>query len=255
MALRYQVASRPIRAKFGKRLASSRRSGRISDVAGSSSNTITTIGGRADAAAPAPDFASACGVIRSLTGEKSRNSARKTAGAAPSTVNTERAGTARAYSAAAPAPRASESGTQQLGLLRQRALEDLQQQRRHQQGDQGQHHDGAGLAGDQPREEHEQRQHQRRHQHEREREDQYVAGRVVARDEERRVLAQDVEQRLHEGQRPQPGELQRRHGQRRRQVRHPRTDASNSTRVPEGSSSRLWTSKRSSRQRSKCARS
>ena len=243
-----------MRAKFGKRLASSRRSGRISDVAGSSSNTITTIGGRVAAAAPAPDFASACGVTSSLTGEKSRNSARKTAGAAPSTVNSERAGTARAYSAAAPAPRASETGSS-TSASRQRPLEDLHHQRRHQQRDQGQHHDGAGLAGDQPREEHEQRQHQRRHQHEREREDQYVAGRVVARDEERRVLAQDVEQRLHEGQRPQPGELQRRHGQRRRQVRHPRAVASNSTRVPEGSSSRLWTSKRSSRQRSKWARS
>src|SRR4051794_39478798 len=94
VALRYQVASRARRPNAGKRFASIVSPGPISEIAGSSSTTTRTTGGVG--AGPAADATAAAGRSSPAIGEKMRNSARKTSGAGPSTVRTDRTGAARA---------------------------------------------------------------------------------------------------------------------------------------------------------------
>ena len=103
--------------------------------------------------------------------------------------------------------RAARADQQCDGDRERRAAEQVadrwQHERRDQQGDEHEHRPPP-VAAQRP---HDQRAHQRWHERVAEREDQDVAGRVPARDEELRVVLQQVEQRLSERQRPQAAEV------------------------------------------------
>ena len=106
VALRYQVASRAKRARFGNSAASTVPSPASIVVSGSSSMTTCTIGVE-ERAGPATEPTASPGSTSSRTGEPSRKSSTTTTGAGESMVRKERAGAARAYSTAAAAPTAA----------------------------------------------------------------------------------------------------------------------------------------------------
>ena len=83
-----------------------------------------------------------------------------------------------------------------------------QQDRRREQADEHELQGVAERGPDLPRQPDEQREQRRRHERDDEREHDDVGGRAPARDEELRLVAEQVEQRLREGERPEGGEMQ-----------------------------------------------
>ncbi len=122
-------------------------------------------------------------------------------------VTNVRTGAARAYSARCPA-----AGEQRDRHGDRRAAEQLaerrQQDRRGEQTDEDELEGVAQGRLDASREPDREREQRRRHQRDDEREQHDVARRAPAHDEELRLAAEQIEQRLRERERPQGGEVE-----------------------------------------------
>ena len=208
VARRYQVPSAASAARFGKSAASIWPDASVIVVTGSSSSTTCTIGtseraGPATAAVPSPS------ARRSATGEKTRKSRSTMSGAGESRVANVRAAATRAYSAAASAPSTgaarsaspdppsrSPTGGSTSAVASNATQHELRRP--------------PGGRPDPSESRHERRTRQRRNEGVAEREQQDVAARAPARDEELGVAGEQAEQRLGERERPQGAEVQRR---------------------------------------------
>ena len=143
------------------------------------------------------------------TGEPSRKSSTTITGAGERTVRKERTGAARAYSGGGAPRRPRPPRATASGRSAERPAERRQHERGHEQRDERQQRRAAERRAQPAERPHERRAGQRRHERVAEREQEDVGAGAVPRDEELRVAPEQIEERLGEGERPQPAEVQR----------------------------------------------